>query len=101
MKDLQRRPLNYTQRMLLFASEQRSIYRPVRRPLAEGDQDFEKLDQNLKFPQIVKKGERGGNLYELVLYDEKCTCMSTFLKKKSRFLGLIFAKFDQILASFR
>ena len=29
-------------------------HRPVRRPLAGGGQDFEKLEQNLKFPQIVK-----------------------------------------------
>ena len=34
-------------------------------------------------------------------FDEKCTCKSTFLKKNREFLVLIFAKFDQILASFR
>ena len=66
-----------------------------------GGQDFEKLDQNLKFPQIVKKGGRGGNSHKWVLYDDKCTYMSTFLKEIREFLGLIFAKFDQILASFR
>ena len=41
--------------------------RPVRRPLAGGGgkiEDFEKLDQILKFLQIVKKGERGGNLHK-------------------------------------
>ena len=65
-----------------------------------GGQDFEKLDQNLKFPQIVKRGKRGGNLHKWALYDEKCTYTSTFLTKKLRFLGLFFCKFNLILASF-
>ena len=47
-------------RVLLFSVQSR----PVRRPLAEGGQDFEKLDQNLKFPQIVKKGGKRGNLHK-------------------------------------
>ena len=40
----------------LAQSEQK--IRSVRRPLAGGGQDFEKLDQNLKFPQIVKRGDK-------------------------------------------
>ena len=46
----------------IYVAQSEQKIRPVRRPLAGGGgQDFEKLDQNLKFPQIVKKGEKRGN----------------------------------------
>ena len=64
-----------------------------------GGQDFEKVDQNFKFPQIVKKGGKRENLHKWELYDKNVPVRVRF-KKKSRFLGRIFAKFDQILASF-
>ena len=83
----------------------KSKRRPVRRPLAGGaggGQDFEKLDQNLKFPQIVKKGGKEGeihiNEYSMMT---NVPVWVRFWKKNREFLGLIFAKFDQILASFR
>ena len=54
----------------------------------------------LTFPKLWKR-KRGENLHKWVLYDEKCTCTSTFFEKKLWFFGPFFANLNQFLASFR